>query len=130
MPRPPPTAGEVSEQVVGPAVAQRPSSGEQEWVKAPAGHQPVHLRSGDGCGGRLRPGWPQPGGRHGRRTSMDRSCCAVEGRGWEWRQCRPGTDPSCQTHDQLHLMLGSVLQFFPPGVRHAPAAWPPAGDDA
>lgn len=57
-----------------------------------------HLRSGDRCGGRLRPGWPSPGGRHKRRSSPDLlHSCAVGKRRWAWRRCRPGADQSGQT---------------------------------
>lgn len=38
-------------------------------------------RNGDGCGGRLCPGWPHPGGLNGRWNSPDLRSHAVTGRG-------------------------------------------------
>lgn len=46
---------------------------------------------------------------HGCRTSPGSSSSDVEGRWWGWQQCRPGTNLSCQTHDQLHPVVRSVL---------------------
>lgn len=63
VPPPPTPAGDVYEPVVGLSVVQRPSSWEEERVQAP-GTSCSCPRSGDGCEGRLRPGWSHPGGWH------------------------------------------------------------------
>lgn len=77
-------------------VAQRPSSGEQEWVQAPACTSCFHLRSGYGCGGRRHPGWPHPGDRS--RSDTCHSHTAVVRR----QRCWPGTEPSRQNHNHVH----------------------------
>lgn len=83
------------------------------------GNQMLPPRSGNGCSGRLRPGWLHPGGWHGRRNSLDLPHSYAAGERWYgWWRCRPGQDQSCQILDPLHPALNLVHKFFPLAARH------------
>lgn len=82
-----------------------PPPGSWDRCRSLQGTSRSHLRSGDRCGGRLRPGWPSPGGRHKRRSSPDLlHSCAVGKR-------RPEADQRGQILNYLHAVLDRVLEF-------------------
>lgn len=103
VPPPPTPAGDVYEPVVGLSVVQRPSSWEEERVQAP-GTSCSCPRSGDGCEGRLRPGWSHPGGWH--------RCRAVKDHWWGWRLCH--REPIWAASLSIICLRHSISSCSPP----------------